>query len=107
MRTAGGLAEWSAVLSDATSLIPPPRASRRQLGVLAALPDPVRRPGDGELLGHRPGARVVQHDLADAPRAELGEDCVEAPAAVAEGLGVGAVPERYHPVLHRRQVGPR
>src|SRR5262252_499903 len=78
--------------------------SCRLLGVLAADLDPFGGPGDCELLRHGPGARVVEHDVADAARAELREDRVEAPAAVAEGLCVGAIAERDDAVLHAGEV---
>src|SRR5215831_2507147 len=78
--------------------------SCRLLGVLAADLDPVGGPCDCELLRHGPGARVVEHDVADAARAELREDRVEAPAAVAEGLRVGAIAERDDAVLHTGEV---
>src|SRR5215471_11577386 len=78
--------------------------SCRLLGVLAAELDPFGGPGECELLRHGPGARVVEHDVADAARAELREDRVEAPAPVAEGLCVGAIAERDDPVLHAGEV---
>jgi hypothetical protein len=48
----------------------------------------------------------VEQDVADPARAELGEDGVEPPAAVAERVAVGAVAERNDAVLDVREVRP-
>src|SRR5688500_20262575 len=53
------------------------------------------------------GGGVVHVTLAHAPRAELGQQLVEALAAEVEGLGVGAVAQPEHPIAHVRQIGPR
>src|SRR5579883_2337119 len=67
--------------------------------------DPVLGPGDADLLGDRAGARIVLQHLADALGVERGERLVEALAAMAEGLRIGAVAERQHAVAHAAQVG--
>src|SRR5262249_19987103 len=48
---------------------------------------------------------VVHGALADTPRAELGEQLVEALAAEIEGLGVGAIAQPEHAVAHVREIG--
>src|SRR6266568_6799123 len=103
----GGLTEWSAALSDGTIVTPSSINSGRESGIFATQRDPAGHPRHRDFLGHGPRAGIVQHDLADAPRSQLGEDCVETLAAVAEGFGVGPVTESYHAVLHVGEVGTR
>ncbi len=49
----------------------------------------------------------MQHDLADAPCSQLREDRIEALAAVAESLGIGAIAERDDAVLHAGEIRTR
>src|SRR5438552_11040427 len=103
----GGLTEWSAALSDGTIVTPSSINSGRESGIFATQRDPAGHPRHRDFLGHGACAGVVQHDLADAPRSQLGEDRVETLAAVAEGFGVGPVTERDNAVLHAGEVGTR
>ena len=45
------------------------------------------------------------HALADAPRAELGQDVVETLAAKVERLRIGAIPQPEDAVANAREVG--
>src|SRR5438034_11582699 len=103
----GGLTEWSAALSEGTIVTPSSINSGRESGIFATQRDPAGHPRHRDFLGHGARARVVQHDLADAPRSQLGEDCVETLAAVAEGFRVGPVTEGDHAVSHGGEVGTR
>src|SRR5213592_3839494 len=102
----GGLTEWSAALSEGTIVTPSSINSGRESGFFATQRDPAGRPRHRDFLGHGARARIVQHDLADAPRSQLGEDRVETLAAVAESF-VGPVTERDHAVLDVGEVGTR
>src|SRR6266852_2421894 len=66
--------------------------------------DPPADPFDRDFLGDGAGAGVVQHRLADAPRAQRLQQRVEALAAEAEGLRIGAVAEADDAVAHPRQI---
>src|SRR6185437_2022901 len=66
--------------------------------------EPRADPGDRFFLGDRPGAGIVQHDVADALGAERLQQRVEAIAAEAEGLGIGAVAECDHAIDDAAEV---
>src|SRR3954469_9053905 len=68
------------------------------------LGEPLLAPFERGLLRQDAAGGVVHVALADAPRAELGEELVEALAAEIEGLGVGAVAQPEHAVEHVRKL---
>src|SRR6185436_10700739 len=68
---------------------------------------PALAPFRSHLFGQHARGRVVLHALADALRAQFGQEFIEALAAEVEGLGVGAVAQSEYPIAHSRQVGAR
>src|SRR5215470_8472649 len=82
----------------------PSDLSRRFGPVPQMVAGPAARPLDRYLLGNGPGAGVVQEDLAQASRAERGQELIEALAAKAEGLSVGVIAQRDDAVFHMGEV---
>ena len=67
--------------------------------------DPGHHPLRRDLFRQRARAGIVGQDLAGAPGAELGQQLVEAYAAVAVRIFVGAVAQRDHAIRHPSEVG--
>src|SRR5512146_1905005 len=103
MSTRGGETEWSALDSS----ISPSLLRSDSGGLLGRLPrkfKPLFAPLARHLLRQHPGGSVVLDPLADALRAELGEQLLEALTAEVDGLGVGPVAQPEHAVAQLRQV---
>src|SRR5947209_2719825 len=81
-------------------------ALRRLAAAQAEMGELLARPVDRELLGDGAGAGVVEERLAYTGADELLQEGVEALAAEAEGLRIGAVAERDDAVLDTAEVGP-
>src|SRR5262249_58316022 len=71
------------------------------------LGDPAAHPVHRHLLRDGATARIVQHHLAPARRAQRGQELIEPLATEAESLRIGTVTEGDDTVFHAAEVGPR